>query len=521
MASEQAMVSEAQIAVHWREEEYYHPPAKFIGQANAADPAILARFGEARFPECFKEYADLLTWDAYWHTTLDTSNPPFWKWFVGGRLNASYNCVDRHLATRRNKAALIWVPEPEAEETLAITYQELYRRVNEFAALLRDFGGVKAGDRVTFHLPMVPELPVSMLACARLGVIHSEVFGGFSGVACGERIADSGSHILVTMDGYYRNGELIDHKAKADEAVAKAAELGTRVDKVLVWRRHPGQYASRNPMVPGRDFFVDEVLGDYHRKVVEPVSMPAEAPLFLMYTSGTTARPKGCQHSTGGYLAYVTGTSKYYQDIHPEDTYWCFADIGWITGHSYIVYGPLSLGTTSVMYEGVPAYPDPGRPWRIAERLGVTIFHTAPTTIRMLRKLGPDEPARYNYQFKHMTTVGEPIEPEVWRWYHDVVGKSKAVIVDTWWQTENGGFLGSTLPALQPMKPGSCGPGVLGVYPVIYDENGEVVEAGSGRAGNICIRNPWPGIFQTIWGQPERFVEIYYKKYCRRRDSTD
>jgi len=249
--------------------------------------------------------------------------------------------------------------------------------------------------------------------------------------------------------------------------------------------------------------------------------MPAEAPLFLMYTSGTTARPKGCQHSTGGYLAYVTGTSKYYQDIHPEDTYWCLADIGWITGHSYIVYGPLSLGTTSVVYEGVPTYPDPGRPWRIAQRLGVNIFHTAPTTIRMLRKLGPDEPRKYDYHFKHMTTVGEPIEPDVWRWYYEVVGKGEAVIVDTWWQTENGGFLGATLPALQPMKPGSCGPGVLGIYPVIYDENGEVIEAGSGRAGNICIRNPWPGMFQTIWGQPERFVQIYYERYCRNKDSHD
>jgi acetyl-CoA synthetase len=518
---EQAQVSEAQIAVHWREEEFYQPPAKFIGQANAADPAIFERFREENFPECFNEYADLLTWDTYWHTTLDTTNPPFWKWFVGGRLNACYNCVDRHLATRGNQAAIIWVPEPESEETKAITYRELYSQINEFAALLQDFCHVKVGDRVTFHLPMVPELPVSMLACARLGVIHSEVFGGFSGAACGGRIADSGSHILVTIDGYYRNGQLIDHKAKADEAVAAAHALGQDVDQVLVWRRHPGQYSSQTPMVEGRDFFVDELLQGYRRKVVEPVSMPAEAPLFLMYTSGTTAQPKGCEHSTGGYLAYVAGTSKYYQDIHPEDTYWCFADIGWITGHSYIVYGPLALGTTSVMYEGVPVYPDPGRPWRIAERLGVTIFHTAPTTIRMLRKLGPEEPKKYDYHFKHMTTVGEPIEPEVWRWYHEVVGKREAVIVDTWWQTENGGFLGSTLPALQPMKPGSCGPGVLGIYPVIYDEEHNVVEAGSGRAGNICIRNPWPGIFQTVWGQPERFVEIYYEKYCRNKESKD
>ncbi len=518
---ERAALSEAHIAVHWREEGYYYPPAKFIGQANAADPAIFERFSEEHFPECFKEYADLLAWDQYWHTTLDTTNAPFWKWFVGGRLNASVNCVDRHLAAGRNRAALIWVPEPEDEPMQVITYQELYRRVNEFAALLRHFGGVEVGDRVTFHLPMVPDLPVSMLACARIGAIHSEVFGGFSGAACGERIADSGSRILVTTDAYYRNGELIDHKLKADQALARARELGVEVDKVLVWRRHRGEYCSKTPMVEGRDFFVDDVLRDFRDQLVEPVSMPAEAPLFLMYTSGTTGRPKGAQHSTGGYLAYVAGTSKYYQDIHPEDTYWCAADIGWITGHSYIVYGPLALGTTSVIYEGVPTYPDAGRPWRIAERLGVNIFHTAPTTIRMLRKLGPEEPKKYDYHFKHMTTVGEPIEPDVWRWYHDVVGKGEAVVVDTWWQTENGGFLGATLPALHPMKPGSCGPGALGIYPVIYDEDGGIVEAGAGRAGNICIRNPWPGIFQTIWGQPERYVDTYYAKYCRDRSSTD
>ena len=513
--------SEAQIAVHWREEEYIHPSPKFIGQANASDPAIFERFSEKNFPECFKEYADLLSWDQYWHTTLDTSNAPFWKWFVGGKLNASYNCVDRHLAKDRNKAAIIWVPEPEAEDTQAITYQELYRRVNEFAALLQDFCGLKAGDRVTLHMPMVPELPVTMLACARLGVIHSEVFGGFSGAACGDRAADSGSEVLITMDAYYRSGELIDHKIKADEAVTVSSEKGNEIKKVLVWQRYPGKSSSPTPMVPDRDVFVNELLNTYRGKIIPPVSMPAEAPLFLMYTSGTTARPKGCQHSTGGYLSYVAGTSKYYQDIHPEDTYWCMADIGWITGHSYIVYGPLALGATTVMYEGVPTYPDAGRAWRIAERLNVNIFHTAPTTIRMLRKVGPDEPKKYNYHFKHMTTVGEPIEPGVWEWYYNVVGKREAAIVDTWWQTENGGFLGSTLPALQPMKPGSCGPGVLGINPVILDEEGNVVEAGSGRAGNICIRNPWPGIFQTVYGQPERFVEIYYAKYNKNKDSKD
>jgi acetyl-CoA synthetase len=520
-AQESLDSSEATIAVHWREEDYYQPPAKFIGQANASDPAIVEQFGEDKYPECFRAYGDLLTWDKYWHTTLDTSDAPFWKWFVGGELNASYNCVDRHLADKANKAALIFVPELEDDPHVVITYQELYRRVNETAAMLRDFAGLKRGDRVTFHMPMVPELPIVMLAAARLGVIHSQVFAGFSGTACGHRIADSGSKVLITMDGYYRSGDLLDHKAKADEAVQAAAKEGQVVDKVLVYRRHPGKYASSTPMVAGRDYYVDEVLSDYAGQLVEPERMQSTDPLFLMYTSGTTGRPKGCQHSTGGYLAYVTGTSKYYQDIHPDDTYWCMADIGWITGHSYIVYGPLSLGTTSVVYEGVPTYPDAGRPWRIAERLGVNIFHTSPTAIRQLRKVGPDEPAKYDYHFKHMTTVGEPIEPEVWRWYHQVVGKGEAVIVDTWWQTETGGFLGSTLPGLNPMKPGSCGPAALGIYPVILDEDGNPIPAGSGKAGNICIRNPWPGVFQTIWGQPERFVQTYYAKYNTNPESTD
>jgi acetyl-CoA synthetase len=512
-------VSEAQIAVHWREEDYYPPPPAFVKQANAGDPAIFDRFTEDKFPGCFEEYADLLTWDQPWHTTLDSSNPPFWKWFTGGKLNASYNCVDRHAQASPDKAAIIFVPELESDEHVTISYGELLRQVNEFAAVLRDSVGLKTGDRVTLHMPMVPELPVTMLACARLGVIHSEVFGGFSGTACGHRIADSGSRILITMDGYYRAGQLSDHKVKADEAVEAARQEGQQVDKVLVWRRRAGQYASQTPMVEGRDVFVDELLSGHSGQTVEPVSMPAEAPLFLMYTSGTTGRPKGCVHSTGGYLSYVAGTSKYYQDIHPDDVYWCMADIGWITGHSYIVYGPLSLGTTTVIYEGVPNYPDGGRPWRIAERLGVNIFHTSPTAIRMLRKVGPEEPKRYNYHFKHMTTVGEPIEPEVWRWYHSEVGKGEAAIVDTWWQTENGGFLGSTLPALQPMKPGSCGPGVLGIYPVIYDENGN--ELPDGKAGNICIRNPWPGIFQGVWGQPERFVATYYRKYNKDPASKD
>ncbi len=513
--------TEAQIAVHWKEEEYYYPPEKFVAQANLKNPAVNERFSEKNFPLCFEEYADMLDWYQRWHEVLDTSDPPYWKWFIGGRINASYNCVDRNLAKYRNKAALIFVPEPEDEDPQTVTYQELFVRVNEIAALLRDFAGLKAGDRVTIHMPMVAELPVAMLACARLGVIHSVVFGGFSGEACGLRAADSRSSVLIYTDGYYRSGKMIDHKASAEIAIATAEKEGQKIDKVLVWKRYPGKYCSATPMVKGRDFFVDELLKQYRGKRVDPVPMDAEAPLFLMYTSGTTGKPKGCQHRTGGYLAYVTGTSKYIQDIHPEDVYWCMADIGWITGHSYIVYGPLALAATSVIFEGVPVYPDAGRPWRIAERLGVNIFHTSPTAIRMLRKAGPDEPNKYHYHFKHMTTVGEPIEPEVWKWYYHVVGKREAVIVDTWWQTENGGFLCSTKPALDPMKPGSAGPGMPGIYPAIYDEQGQAVPAGSGKAGNICIRNPWPGIMQTIWGDRERFVNQYYAKYCRNPKSKD
>ena len=520
-AVESAEVSEAEIAVHWKEEEKYYPPAKFSSQANLADPQIFERFSLENFPDCFKEYAELLTWDKYWHTTLDTSDAPCWKWFIGGRLNASYNCVDRHLDEHKNKAAILYVPEPEDEPHAAVTYQELYVRVNELAALFRDFAGLKAGDRVTLHLPMTPELPITMLACARLGVIHSEVFGGFSGEACGARIADSGSNVLITMDAYYRSGTLMDHKAKTEPAVELAKKEGQTVDKVLVWQRYPGKYSSETPMVEGRDFFLDELLVDYAGQRVDPVSLPAEDPLFIMYTSGTTGRPKGCQHSIGGYMSYVAGTSKFIQDIHPEDVYWCLADIGWITGHSYIVYGPLALAASSVMYEGVPTYPDAGRAWRIAERLDVNIFHTAPTTIRMLRKAGPDEPKKYDFHFKHMTTVGEPIEPLVWQWYFDEVGKGEAVIVDTWWQTETGGFLCSTMPGLHPMKPGSAGPGVPGIHPVIYDEEGKEIPTGSGRAGNICIRNPWPGAFQTIWGDRDRYVATYYAKYCRDENSKD
>ncbi len=513
--------TEAQIAVHWKEEDYYHPSTKFIAQANLNDEEIFDRFSLDNFPDYFTEYAELLTWYKYWDEVLDSSDAPCYKWFKGGLLNASYNCIDRHLKDNKNKTAIHFVPELEEERVDHITYQELYVRVNEFAALLRDFAGLKRGDRVTIHMPMSAELPITMLACARLGVIHSVVFGGFSASACADRIVDSNSRVLITMDAYYRAGGLLNHKVNADEAVKLAAEDEDSqiVDKVLVWQRYPGKYSSDTPMVDGRDYFVNDELKNFYGARVEPEQMLSEDPLFLMYTSGTTGKPKGCQHGTGGYLSYVTAMSKYIQDIHPEDVYWCMADIGWITGHSFIVYGPLALCASTVIYEGVPTYPDAGRSWRIAQELDVNIFHTAPTAIRALRKLGPDEPAKYNYHFKHMTTVGEPIEPEVWKWYESAVGKGEAIIVDTWWQTETGGFLCSTVPALGPMKPGSAGPAVPGIHPIILDDEGNEVQPGI--AGNICIQNPWPGMLMTVWGNRERFVDTYFAEYNKDPNSKD
>src|SRR5438034_4626524 len=302
---EQNDVSEAEIAVHWQEEKKYDPPASFVAQANLTDKNVFERFSLDKFPECFNEYADLLDWYKRWDKTLDTSNAPFWKWYVGGKLNASYNCVDRHLAKNKNKTAIHFVPELENEAIQHITYQELYVRVNEFAALLRDFCELKPGDRATLHMPMVAELPIVMLACARLGVIHSQVFSGFSGKACADRVSDSESRVLITMDAYYRGGKLLEHKEKADIAVAEAAKDGHELEKVLVWQRHPGRYSSQTKLVEGRDFVVNDLLPKYRGKRIAPVQMPADAPLFLMYTSGTTGKPKGAQHSIGGYLAYV------------------------------------------------------------------------------------------------------------------------------------------------------------------------------------------------------------------------
>jgi acetyl-CoA synthetase len=410
---------------------------------------------------------------------------------------------------------LIW-EGTDSDERETITYQELYNRVNETAAALQE-AGVREDEVVTCHLPMLPALPVTMLACARIGAPHSEVFAGFSAQALADRIDDAGSEVVVTVDGYYRRGEFLNHKQKCDEALEHA---DTDVETVLLWTRHDDLHPEVEVTEDDHYVLVDDLLAENERARVDPVSRDAEDTLFLMYTSGTTGQPKGCQHRTGGYLAYATATSKYVLDIKPEDTYWCAADIGWITGHSYIVYGPLALGTTSVMYEDTPDHPHKGRIWEVAERYGVDIFHTSPTAVRMFMKWGPEYVEEYDFDFRHMTTVGEPIQPEAWLWYYKHIGDESAVIVDTWWQTETGGHLITNLPALNDMKPGSAGKPCPGIEPAIVDDEGNELPEASGQAGNLVITRPWPSMLQTVYGNDERFIDTYWADFSE-TDSDD
>ncbi|MFB6094294.1 MAG: acetate--CoA ligase, partial [Halanaeroarchaeum sp.] len=513
---------DAELESRLTEQEYFRPPTEFVGQANQTDPSIYDRFDE-NWPEAYEEFAELLEWDERWDQVLDDSNPPFYEWFTGGTLNAAYNAVDRHLPERKDQTAIIWEGSGE-DERRRISYRDLYNEVNTMAAVFRELGlesleydregrDVETdGDIVTMHMPMVPALPISMLGAARIGVPHSEVFAGFSASALADRIDDAESDVVVTIDGYYRRGEFLNHKEKADEALELADH---DVDTVLLFQRedelHPDVEITDDDPYVLVDDLVDE--HDLDRVEVDPVARDAEDPLFLMYTSGTTGKPKGTQHRTGGYMSYVTATSKYVLDVKPEDTYWCSADIGWITGHSYIVYGPLSLGSTTVMDEEAPDYPHKGRIWEIAERYDVDIFHTSPTAVRMFMKWGEEIPQQYDFDFRHMTTVGEPIQPEAWLWYYKYIGDEDAVIVDTWWQTETGGHLITNLPALKDMKPGSAGYPVPGIQPAIYDDGGNEIEAATGQAGNLIIEKPWPGMLQTVYDNDERFIDEYWRDF--------
>ncbi|ELZ83267.1 acetate--CoA ligase [Haloferax sp. Atlit-6N] len=493
------------------EQEEFEPSEEFVAQANVSDPAVYDEF-EENWPECWEGAAEMLDWDEEYDEVLDDSNPPFYKWFTGGKLNVSYNCVDRHVENGdKNRVAIKW--EGEHGETRTYTYQDLYREVNEFAAALRDLG-VEEDDVVTLYMPMIPELPIAMLACARIGAPHSVVFGGFSADALATRMNSADSRFLVTCDGYYRRGDPLDHLDKANEGL-DGVDHG--VDATVVVDRLGDDGFGHD--LKGNQHDWDDLLDEHAGERIDPVERDAEDMLFLMYTSGTTGQPKGVKHTTGGYLAYAAWTSHAVLDIEKEDTYWCSADIGWITGHSYIVYGPLALGTTTVMYEGTPDFPDRDRLWDIIEKYAVDIFYTAPTAIRAFMKWGSRFPEQHDLSsLRLLGTVGEPINPRAWKWYYKHIGNEDCPVVDTWWQTETGGMMITTLPGIKKMKPGSAGPPLPGIDARIVDTKGKRVDAG--RAGYLTVNKPWPGMLRTLYKNDERFIQEYWQEYSD-TDSDD
>ncbi|WP_323192687.1 acetate--CoA ligase [Halostella sp. PRR32] len=493
---------EVELEARLAEQEEFEPPESFVEQANVSDESIYEEF-EEDWPDCWERAADLLDWDEEYDTVLDDSDAPFYEWFSDGTLNASYNCIDRHVeAGRKNQAAIRW--EGELEETRTYTYQDLYREVNEFAVALRDLG-VEEDDVVTLYMPMVPELPIAMLACARIGAPHSVVFAGFSADALATRMNSADSEFLITCDGYYRRGDALNHKQKADEGLR---DVDHEVQTVIVDR-----LGDELTHFLGDDAYdYDDLVDAQQGERVDPVERDAEDMLFLMYTSGTTGEPKGVKHTTGGYLSYVAWTSHAVLDVKPEDTYWCAADIGWITGHSYIVYGPLALGTTTTMYEGTPDYPDKDRLWEIVEKYAVDTLYTAPTAIRAFMKWGEKYPERHDLSsLRLLGTVGEPINPRAWKWYYKHIGSENCPVVDTWWQTETGGMMITTLPGVNTMKPGSAGPPLPGVDARVVDAEGDEVEAG--EAGYLTVNRPWPGMLRTLYRNDDRFVQEYWTEY--------
>ena len=454
--------------------------------------------------EDFEGYWDKMAkekidWFEPYDKVLDESDAPFYKWFVNGKMNVAHQCLGRHLDKRKNKAAIIW--EGEDGSKRIITYLQLYYRVNRLANLLKNQFDIKKGDRVVLYLPMIPEAAFAMLACAKIGAIHSVVFGGFSADALRDRIQDADAKLVITADGAYRRGKPYMLKPVVDEALREGCEC---CKKVLIVQRNFEEIE----YVKGRDYVYNEIIMN-ESQYCDPEPMDSEDPLFLLYTSGSTGKPKGVQHSCAGYILWAQYTMEHVFDVKENDTFWCTADVGWITGHTYIVYGPLAMGATTIMYEGVPTYPDVGRWWKMIEEHRVNQFYTAPTAIRLLHKLGADEPKKYNLSsLKVLGTVGEPIDPDAWMWYYNEIGGGNCSIVDTWWQTETGGHMITPLPGATAIKPGSATFPLPGIMAEIIDENGNPTP--KGEKGLLCITKPWPSMIRNIWGDPERFVKSYF-----------
>jgi acetyl-CoA synthetase len=492
----------AEISQLLQENRTFPPAPAFAAAANINDEAVYARADAD--PEAFwAQFAAELEWYTPWTQVLDW-NPPHAKWFVGGTLNASVNCVDRHVrGPRRNKAAIIW--EGEAGERRTLTYFDLYRQVSQFGNALKSLG-VKRGDRVAIYLPLVPELAIAMLACARIGAVHNVVFGGFSSQSLRDRINDAEAKVLITADGGWRRGHVVPLKQMADEALKDTPSI----EHVVVVQRMP-ELAMQVHVTEGRDLWYHRLMQDASYDC-EPERMDAEDMLYILYTSGTTGKPKGIVHTTGGYLVGTYATSKWVFDLKEDDVYWCTADIGWVTGHSYVVYGPLANGATVLMYEGAPDWPEKDRFWEIVERYGVTIFYTAPTAIRAFMRWGAEWPRRRDLSsLRLLGSVGEPINPEAWIWYHHFIGGERCPIVDTWWQTETGSMMITPLPGITTTKPGSATRPFPGIKAELKTESGRTIEGPGG--GLLVLTRPWPAMLRGIYGDPERYTAQYWSRW--------